>query len=234
MNAYPYPCVCLVLLSLLWLSSAQGESLQAKINSLTPGQGQIELHGLYFGEMCESCGVIGNYDSLLYQHEILHWSDNSLLVRTPDFNLGDSIKLRVHREGRYSGWISAPVLTRVIPAEDLSEIVTLPPKGLAIFDFRSDQSVGAKGDHHYAVSHAPPICGEPALLFDHARILFRARRFGDAQIISTPSPGCTQCEPIVVRWYHEPTGRLDYQLQVYHRLVDAPCSSRILERDPFP
>lgn len=234
MRIFRYHYACLILLFLLWLPLAQGSSRQPLINSLTPGQGQIEIHGLYFGEMCNTCGVIANYGSLLYQLEILHWSDDSLLVSTPDFNQGDSIQLRVYREGQYSTWITAPVIAQVIPAEDLTQVQAKPAQGMAIFDFRSDQRVGAKGDHHYTVSHAPPTCGKPALLFDHARVLFRARRFGDAQIISTPSPGCTQCEPIVVRWYHEPTGRLDYQLQVYHRLVQAPCGNRILERDPIP
>lgn len=234
MKGYRYHYACLVLLLLLLLPSAHGSSQQPVINSLSPGQGQIEIRGLYFGEMCKSCGVIANYGSLRYQLEVRSWSDNRLLVRTPDFNRGDSIQLRVHREGQYSAWITAPVIARVIPAEDLTEVVTVPTLGLAIFDFKSDQRVGAKGDHHYTVSHAPPTCGKPALLFDHARVLFRARRFGDAQIISTPSPGCTQCEPIVVRWYHEPTGRLDYQLQVYHRPVEAPCGNRILKLDPIP
>ncbi len=109
-----------------------------------------------------------------------------------------------------------------VGADSLKPVFT-PSEGPIIYNHRSDQKVGAKGEFKYDLSTEPAACGESVKVFDHAKIVFMQRRFGEAQIVSTPTPGCMQCAPLIVRWYHEPTGYLDYQIQIYLQQVIATC-----------
>ena len=112
----------------------------------------------------------------------------------------------------------------LVPAIPLDQPVTAATAGELLY-FEADHalSVGDKGEDHYGVSTRPPACGATALVFDHARIVYVRRRFGEARIVSSPPAGCTYCAPLVVRWYHEPTGYLGYQVHVYRRRVEGRC-----------
>ncbi len=96
-------------------------------------------------------------------------------------------------------------------------------KNLLYFERKHSLSVGDKGEEHFNVSIKPPVCGGTALAFDHARIVYKRQRFGEAKIVSSPPVGCINCLPLVVRWYHEPTGYLDYQVHVYRRRIIGKC-----------
>jgi len=98
-------------------------------------------------------------------------------------------------------------------------------RGLLYFERKHSLSVGDKGEERFNVSIKPPICGATALVFDHARIVYKRQRFGEAKIVRSPPAGCINCPPLVVRWYHEPTGYLDYQVHVYRRLIIGKCPS---------
>lgn len=94
---------------------------------------------------------------------------------------------------------------------------------LLFFERRHSLKVGDKGEERFNVSSKPPACGKPALVFDHARIVYKRKRFGEAKIVKSPRAGCVRCTPLVVRWYHEPTGYLEYQVHIYRRKITGKC-----------
>jgi len=100
-------------------------------------------------------------------------------------------------------------------------------RDLLYFERTHSLSVGDKGEDRFDVGVTPPACGVTALVFDHARIVYKQRRFGEAKVISKPPSGCILCSPLVVRWYHEPTGYLEYQVHVYRRRITGDCPPSI-------
>jgi len=83
-------------------------------------------------------------------------------------------------------------------------------------------AVGTKGDEVLDVS-VPEVCGETLWAFDHAELHIARNRYGGAQFVTLPRPGCLACDPLVVRWYHEPTGHLSFEVRVFRRPVQLPC-----------
>jgi hypothetical protein len=77
------------------------------------------------------------------------------------------------------------------------------------FERKSALKVGAKGEDTIDVSAAG------ACAFHHAELVWLDRRFADAQFVQIPEQACTRCDPLIVRWYHEPTGKLHFQVRVY-------------------
>ena len=98
------------------------------------------------------------------------------------------------------------------------------------FALESSVSVGNKGEEALDVSVASR-CGNPALLFDHAELVVTRNRFGDVQFVGLPQPGCVECAPIILRWFHEPTGYLSFEVNVYRRLEVVPCPSHETQTD---
>lgn len=94
--------------------------------------------------------------------------------------------------------------------------------GTPYFQLESSVSVGSKGEERLDVS-TEARCGEPAWVFDHAELVVTRNRFGDVQFTALPQPGCTSCDPLTLRWYHEPTGYLAFEVHVYRRLENLPC-----------
>lgn len=90
-----------------------------------------------------------------------------------------------------------------------SQAVTLDPRD-PYFERRSELKVGAKGEDAIDVS-AATACSR----FHHAEVVWIERRFADAQFVRIPEQGCIHCKPLMVRWYHEPTGKLHFQVKVY-------------------
>ena len=220
----------ILLLQLAWAWPGANGWAQPAIERITAAhEAWVEIHGSGFAERCPSCRVVADYGDLWYALEIDHWSPTHLRVRLPDLNLGLKIGLRVQTAFGASDWFRLQLTRARVPRRDRLTAVRSSNPGLLTWDLRSYRPVGAKGEHRFALPPKSLRCGESTLLFDHAHIVFRERRFGDAQIVSTPNPGCTDCEPIVVLWYHEPTGRLDFQLQVYHRRVEGPCAERVIQ-----
>ncbi len=112
----------------------------------------------------------------------------------------------------------------LVPAKTIDRPVTPGmARGLLYFEREHRLSVGDKGEDFFDVSSPQPACGATALVFDHARIIYKNRRFGKAEIVKKPRAGCLRCSPLVVRWYHEPTGYLEYQLHVYRRRISGQC-----------
>ena len=61
--------------------------------------------------------------------------------------------------------------------------------------------------------------------FDHAELVMHDNRFGLAAITNKPDAGCSRCEPLEVRWFHEPTGYISFSIHVHRRLYAASCAS---------
>lgn len=86
----------------------------------------------------------------------------------------------------------------------------------------SDLQVGNKGEETFDVSLTSSECGD-LWVFDHAQLVVHRQRFADVQLVALPEAGCQICKPGVVRWYHEPTGHLEFSVQVYRRKVELAC-----------
>ena len=107
------------------------------------------------------------------------------------------------------------------PPESLEPLVRLD-KRVPYLHRVSDLSVGNKGEERIQVS-VEPRCNQAQWVYDHAELVVHRNRFGAAQFIALPTPGCFECESITVRWYHEPTGHLDFSVNVFRRLVFGSC-----------
>lgn len=92
------------------------------------------------------------------------------------------------------------------------------------FELRSHRSVGNYGEELVDVSYRGPDCGTQ-WRFDHAEIQVLRNRFGDVQFVALPDAGCIDCEPVRLRWMHEPTGHLEFNVNVYRRRYYVPCPS---------
>lgn len=92
--------------------------------------------------------------------------------------------------------------------------LAVPDRRDPYFEYRSSLKVGAKGEESIDVSGSRG-CGT----FHHAELVWLERRFADAQFVQVPERRCVECAPLIVRWYHEPTGRAHFQVRVYR----TPC-----------
>ena len=112
----------------------------------------------------------------------------------------------------------------VVPTDIVDQPVNEATAGALLYFERDHRlSVGDKGEEHFDLSVDKPDCGEEALVFHDAQLVYKARRFGEAKIIERPQPGCFDCSPLTVRWYHEPTGFVSYQVHVYRKRVVDEC-----------
>jgi len=112
----------------------------------------------------------------------------------------------------------------IVPAKTVDRPVAPgATRGLLYFEREHRLNVGDRGNDYFDVSTPAPACGNTALVFDHARIVYKNRRFGKAGVVKKPAVGCLRCSPLVVGWYHEPTGYLVYQVHVYRRRIAGQC-----------
>ncbi|MEZ5652145.1 MAG: hypothetical protein R3E87_16530 [Burkholderiaceae bacterium] len=175
---------------------------------------RIVIQGRDFGRACPHCEVTADYEhgpkiALMIED----WSDHTIIARLPDLNAGDTAQLQV----RAAGGISLPAAVHLrIETE----------KRLLVHQ-RSARKVGDKGELSVAVSQAPARCAHRSPVFAGAELRVRARRFGEAEIVSQPQPYCQDCKPVVVRWYHEPTGQIDFEVLGTFRLVEGVCAARM-------
>lgn len=98
------------------------------------------------------------------------------------------------------------------------------------YEYRSSLLVGDKGEQRLDVRVPADQCGT-VWAFDHAVLTVLDSRFADAQLVEIPEAGCTECRPLIVRWYHEPTGRIHFKVDVYRRRAEKLC---VPEQQPGP
>jgi hypothetical protein len=106
------------------------------------------------------------------------------------------------------------------------QLKSLSPSTPALFEHASELKVGDRGEEQFPIGVAAPKCGETAWMFDRAELRHVRRRFGEAQIVSPPPP-CIDCPPLRVRWYHEPTGYVHFQVLIYRRAIQGVCADRV-------
>lgn len=79
-------------------------------------------------------------------------------------------------------------------------------------EYQHAEEAGGKGSE--VIKLTPP---KACAIFNDARIVYKKRRYGQADIVSKPSTGCNpanaQCK-LEVKWEHEPAGRLTYQVEI--------------------
>jgi hypothetical protein len=201
--------------SLLLIGPAQAAASTVTIERAIPqADGSVAIDGRGFGAPCGKCEVIAVYDDgLRYAAPVASWTDARIVARIPDVNRGTSVRLAVHTPSATSN----------------TATVTLPRRidvNLA-FSHRSEAKVGDTGEKQLDVAAALPSCGARAPVFERAEIKHLRRRFGEAQIVAAPPPGCTSCQPLTVRWYHEPTGYLEFRVDAYRRWVEGVCADRV-------
>jgi hypothetical protein len=118
-----------------------------------------------------------------------------------------------------------------------------PDERSPYFSHRSNLLVGEKGEQALDVSIPQSRCGDAAWAFDRAELIIESARFGHAQMVQIPESGCVVCRPLVVRWFHEPTGHLQFSIEVFRRQIRVECpvapgeslgsSGRPLEPNPL-
>ena len=83
-------------------------------------------------------------------------------------------------------------------------------------EYQHAEEAGGKGSDVIKLT-APKACA----VFDSARIVYKKRRYGQADIVSKPADGCNpasaQCK-LEVKWEHAPAGRLNYQVEIDWKL----------------
>ncbi len=185
-----------------------------RIASVSPAQGdRITIQGRDFGSPCARCEVLAQYEGGARIALVVDdWGDGRIVARLPDLNAGRSARLSVNSNGQ----ASPPVAARV----------AVSTRRRVIARHESARKVGDKGELSVDVSQRPPRCAAASPVFDSARIRYRKRRFGEAEIVSAPPSGCTACAPVVVRWYHEPTGAIDFEVEATWRMVEGSCPAR--------
>ncbi len=218
-----------LLLALIFLSqpSIAREKIDLKQVKSSPDF-KVTLSGSGFGKPCNQCQVIIEYKpTLRFAAKIIRWNNTHITAQVPDINNSLNVKLSVKRPKAQSNTLNHTIKRKLVPSRDLLRPVSPGSnKGLQVYEFSHKVNIGDKGEDRIDVSSSLPACGANTSVFDHARIVYTSRRFGEAQITSLPESGCTRCKALKIRWYHEPTGRVEYQVHVYKRIVSGICEAR--------
>jgi hypothetical protein len=217
----------LFLASFLFVAALHAQPQLSRI--VTDQQGSATFLGTGFGQACDRCEVIVDYgQGLLYAIPIINWSDRRIETRLPDLNRATNLTAVVATPNGSSAAKPLQLRRLIVPTRELTKSVKADrDRGPQLFEESHRDSLGGKGEDQFKVSVEPPRCGQQALVFEKARLVYGDRRFAEAQITALPIPGCTRCQPLKVGWYHEPTGRLTYQVHIYRRAVEGICRERI-------
>lgn len=188
----------------------------------------VEITGR-FGKPCNTCEIIVDYGKgFLYAYQPVRWHEKKLVFNIKD--LGKSLKVRVFvRTG------SGDTGSKVYSIKPVLKPVRFPDKTQArtrknkhyIFQARHNDPFGGKGLDQFDLSTKNPQCEATEEVFHQARIIIDKKRFGDARIEAKPTHGCLRCQPVKVRWYHEPTGLISYQLHVQRRRIEGLCAGQV-------
>lgn len=201
--------------SVMLIGPAAAAAAAVAIERAVPqADGSVTIEGRGFGAQCAKCEVIAVYDDgLRYAVPVASWADARIVARIPDLNRGAAVRLTVQTSSAASN-TAALTLRRRIDAN-------------VAFVHGSEAKVGDAGEKQLDVAVPIPSCGVRAPVFERAEIKHLRRRFGEAQIVAAPPAGCTGCTPLTIRWYHEPTGYLEFRVDAYRRWVEGVCADRV-------
>ncbi len=189
---------------------------------------EVIISGNGFGSRCPQCEVVVDYGKgFKYSTPIKSWSDKNIKIIINDLNKGLNVRVYAKTADGESNKVKYTIKAINHPARKLTRPVPSGSvQGLLMFEKKSKLTVGDKGEESYKVNTPAPTCNNSALIFDRAELVQKGR-FGEAKIISSPNPECTNCGPLKVRWYHEPTGNLEFQVHVYRREVQGICQDKV-------
>jgi len=211
---------------LLWVLIAFNPAQAVQLGRIQSGPGnQLALHG-QFGPDCKHCEIIVDYGKgLLYAYRPVHWNEKKLRFTIKD--LGTSLDVNVFVRTAQGDSNAKPyrIKPRLKPTRlpDKPALHKAGSSPFIVYASHSD-SFGGKGVDAFDVSTRAPACNKTADIFHRAKLIIEKQRFGDARVEQKPPSGCTKCPAITVRWYHEPTGRIDFQLHIQRRQIQGVCS----------
>ncbi|NJN46541.1 MAG: hypothetical protein HC808_08740 [Candidatus Competibacteraceae bacterium] len=219
-----------LLLSLLTLMMPGVAAADPVIRGVNAGSGgDITITGSGFGKSCKQCEVIADYGGgFKYALPSKSWTDTRVVAQIADLNKSLNVGISIKAHAGNSNTVKHRLKRQIEPAREHRRPLPAKAKSdVLLFDHQSSLAVGDKGERTLDVSGSPPACNQSGQVFDHAQLVYGKRRFGEAQIVAAPPSGCDRCSPLRVRWYHEPTGRLHFQVHVYRRIVEGVCKDRI-------
>jgi len=204
--------LCGFLLSLLSAHAGVKPRIVEVIPMQSTSGSVVRLNGAGFGVASISSEVIADYgNGFLYALKHTLWSDSAIQLKIADLGKNLSVKLHIKVGSTRSNIVS----------------ITLKPDIRGRADDSSKRKhalkVGDKGEDGFNVTNQPAACNKAGELFDHALIRFDKQRFAEAQFVALPIKGCFRCRDIKVRWYNEPTGRLEYTLVIFRRQISGSC-----------
>lgn len=215
----------LVVCLLINLSAANVANLT---NIRAIANNRIELQG-NFGKDCKRCEIIVNYGKgLKYAYRPQRWLSDKLVFTVKD--LGRSVKVKVAVSTRAGKTKPLPYQLKIklSPATISRKVVTASKVNKkTIYAAQHEHGFGGKGVDEFNISHVQSGCNQRTPLFHKASIVIVTKRFGDVRIEKQPLSGCKKCSPIKVRWYHEPTGSIHYQLHIQYRMIEGECQQQI-------
>lgn len=220
--------LCTVLiLALVKLTPATAAPQISSIKPVRSNSAVIQGQG--FGQACRECEIIADFGDFKYAYTVESWNARRIVAKIADIGHGNRVRISVQTPTGTSPPMTYQIPIRQIPKRRLKTTVrpgSMPD--LLLFEHRSNLTVGDKGEQQYDVSQLAPRCGQTGYVFDSANLVYgRDTRFGEAKFVALPHAGCSRCRPIRVRWYHEPTGKLHYQVHVYRREIEGICPAQV-------
>lgn len=203
---------------LLLSSLAEGNSnivISAYPSRVMAGS-EISLSGPNFGAVLGSSKVIADYGhGFFYVLKHTSWSNHTITLKVPDLGKSLRVKLRIQSANQRSNSVTITIKPDIRKSQqkEIKKVHVL--------------NVGDKGEDIFKVVNKSGSCGKAGELFDHAEIRFVKKRFSEAQFVSLPAKGCTRCGDIRVRWYNEPTGKLEYRMSIFQRRIEGVCEQRV-------
>ena len=223
-NKNPSWCVCIVLLLCMLVAfQAQATALN-QIRVLA--NNHVELNG-DFGADCEKCEILADYGGgLVYAYRPESWQKHRLEFQLLDLGRSLKVTVRVMTSMGLTVPQAAKINARFLPAK-LELKAEMAADNKSLFEKAHTDPFGGKGIDRFNIPSSKPACNRQGAQFHDMALFLQKKRFGDARITARPRIGCTDCSPIEVEWYHEPTGFIDYQLAVQYRIVSGICRERI-------
>ena len=219
-----------LLMGVLTLSTLSSAAAAPAIRGVGAGSGgSITITGSDFGKACRQCEVIADYGGgFKYALPNKTWTDKRIVAQIGDLNKSLNVGISIKTPAGNSNTVKHRLKRQIEPAREHRRPLPANAKSdVLLFDHQSTLAVGDKGERTLDVSGPPPACNQSGPVFDHAQLVYGKRRFGEARIVASPPAGCSRCSPLRVRWYHEPTGNLHFQVHAYRRIVEGVCKDRI-------
>jgi len=203
-------------------------SAKPRVGALSVTGDVLRIQGAKLGSQCATCEVIAGFEGIRYSLTVNSWTDTGITARLVDVGRGTGPKIEIVTPNWRSEPVRVEVRQQLLPQHRVNRMVRdKSNRDLVYYSRRYDSSMGGKGEEVFDVGEALPACGKVAPIFDSAEVVVGKRtRFGEVKVVQMPGTGCEKCE-IGIRYYWEPTGRLEYQLHVYRRIVEGICKARV-------